>query len=221
MNTPGISSEGIAPACLCEQCQALVFDDEAECVEELDKTYFREDENARMWFLDLEYYMEDSLPGLENLHNSASAGCEFCDLLRQTITSEEESVRAFTDLYEDCTHQFRIKLRYLRSLPGPVGRESGDIELESIHERSMYLEVALAFDRWTAALFFAINGVIGMHVFDRNDRLECLLVGNQTILPSHDGSTFVPLQDLEWSMSIFNGLRPPSATVRQIMTTLC
>ncbi|KAI1095826.1 heterokaryon incompatibility protein-domain-containing protein [Rostrohypoxylon terebratum] len=102
---------------LCDRCKALELDDVAiggfASTGEDGQEFLKLDEDDRWKDIDIDYYLQDIYPALRNIRKSASKGCEFCALLRDSILSPEfKETLAANDIAPSAPFSFEIKLNY-------------------------------------------------------------------------------------------------------------
>lgn len=106
-------------ATLCQDCQALQFDDSRPEFTKLTAEGHECHAETRSYSVaKLDYEVHDSLPELPRLRRSADGGCHFCRFLRDTLLLNEEgtmdeSIRSYLAEQRDVA----IKLQYGWSKP--------------------------------------------------------------------------------------------------------
>ncbi|KAI0888978.1 heterokaryon incompatibility protein-domain-containing protein [Annulohypoxylon maeteangense] len=102
---------------LCDRCKALELDDVtiggfASSSEDGQK-YLKLDEDDRYKDIEIDYYRHDIYPALLNIRKSASEGCDFCALLRDSILSPEFKAALVKDEVDiSAAFYISIKLNY-------------------------------------------------------------------------------------------------------------
>ncbi|KAI2464531.1 heterokaryon incompatibility protein-domain-containing protein [Annulohypoxylon bovei var. microspora] len=137
---PSVASSAIPRySTLCNRCKALDLDDVAiggfASGGEDGQEYLKLGADDRYRHIDIDYYRHDIYPALLNIRKSASDGCEFCELLQDSILSPAfEKALAKDDVDTSAAFYFSIKLNYgwrVDNLPDGYEKNRGLASLEA------------------------------------------------------------------------------------------